>query len=146
MNDDQLIQRSEAYLDGLFGPGAGRRHTQFLEHLESAALRETMHRYHLIEADTTHLSVEENYLLGMCVLCATKSYSTAGMFAKTLLHLGVRKEKILAAITRLSMWIGGIPAAEAAAHMQRAIHDYEQHGLASLEAWFPPLRSEAARG
>ena len=143
MDNDELIRRSEEYLDALFGPGAGCRHTVFLEHLENDALRETLHRYHVLEANTTHLSVDENYLIGMCVLCATKSYSTAGMFARTLLHLGVKKEKLLEAIARLSMWIGGIAAAEAAAHVQRAIRDYEQRGQDSLEAWFPAPRREA---
>lgn len=142
--EDELIRRSEQYLDTLFGPGAGRKHTQFLEQLENQALQETLHRYHTLEADTTHLSVEENYLIGMCVLCANRSYGTAGMFARTLLHLGVKKEKVLEAIARLSMWVGGVPAAEAAAHIQRAIHDYEQRGQASLEAWFPAPRGEVA--
>jgi hypothetical protein len=144
--DEELIRRSEEYLDRLFGPGAGHKHTQFLEHLDNQALQETLHRYHVLEADTTDLSVEENYLLGMCVLCATKSYSTAGMFARTLLHIGVKKEKLLAAVARLSMWVGGIPAAEAAAHIQRAIRDYEQRGLDSLDAWFPAPRGEVAHG
>src|SRR5262245_39742912 len=144
--EDELVRRSEAYVDTLFGAGTGQRHTQFLEHLENQALRETLHRYHLLEADTTHLSVEENYLIGMAVLCATRSYSTAAMFAKTLLHLGVTKEKLLEAVARLSMWIGGVPAAEAAAHIQRAIRDYEQRGRDSLEVWFPAPRGEASHG
>ena len=146
MDKVELIERSEAYLDTLFGAGAGRKHTQFLEHIENEALRETLHRYHVLEADTTYLSVEENYLLGMCVLCAARSYATAGMFARTLLHLGVKKEKLLEAVARLSMWIGGVPAAEAAAHIQRAIRDYEQRGKDSLEAWFPSPRGEVGNG
>jgi alkylhydroperoxidase/carboxymuconolactone decarboxylase family protein YurZ len=146
MDNDELIHRSEEYLDTLFGPGAGRRHTAFLEHLENDVLRETLHRYHVIEADTTNLSIDENYLIGMCVLCATKSYSTAGMFARTLMHVGVKKEKLLEALARLSMWIGGIAAAEAAAHVQRAIHDYEQRGQESLESWFPNPPTEASHG
>jgi hypothetical protein len=126
-----------AYLDGIFGPGMGERHLQFLHYLADPALREMIASYHTLETDTEHLSVEENYLLGMAVLCSRGSYETAAMFAKTLLHLKVRKEKVLAAITRLSMWIGGIPAAEAAGHIQRAIRDYEKRGIDSLDAWFP---------
>jgi alkylhydroperoxidase/carboxymuconolactone decarboxylase family protein YurZ len=137
MQDDPKA-KTERYLDQLFGAGAGRRHSVFLDHLQNDALRELVHRFHAIEADTTHLSHEENYLLGMTVLCAMRSYDTAAMFAKTLLHLGVKKEKILEAVGRLAMWIGGIPAAEASAHIQRAIRDWEKRGIASMESWFPP--------
>jgi hypothetical protein len=144
--DDELIARSEAYLDQLFGPGAGQRHSRFLEHLDSPALRETLHRYHVLEADTTFLSVTENYLLGMVVLCAVRSYASAGMFARTLLHLGTPREKLLEAVTRLSMWVGGIPAAEAAAHIQRAIRDWDERGPASLEGWFPPPGAPSGGG
>ena len=138
MPDDELLERSEQYLDRLFGPGAGRRHRVFLDRLESLPLRETLHGYHLLEADETRLSVEENYLLGLVVLCAVRSFGPAAMFAKTLLHLGTPREKVLEAVARLSMWIGGVPAAEAAGHVQRAIRDYEERGLASMDAWFPP--------
>lgn len=144
--DDELLRGSEAYLDAIFGPGQGRKHSAFLEHIENEGLRETLHRYHLAEANTRHLSVEENYLLGMCVLCATKSYGPAAMFAKTLLHLGVDKTKILEAVSRLAMWIGGVPAAEAASHVQRAIREYEQKGVASLDLWFPASSDGARRG
>jgi hypothetical protein len=142
--EDELHERSERYLDGLFGEGAGRRHAAFVDRLASPALRETLHRYHVLEADTRHLSVEENYLLGMVVLCAQRAYAPAGMFAKTLLHLGVPRDKLVEAIARLSMWVGGIVAAEAAAHMQKAMREYETRGFASLEAWFPP-EGEAAK-
>jgi GNAT superfamily N-acetyltransferase len=135
--DPELHARSEAYLDELFGPGAGARHHAFVDRLDHPALRDTLHRYHVLEADTTHLSVAENYLLGMVVLCAQRSYAPAAMFAKTLRHLGVPRAKLLEAIARLAMWVGGIAAAEAAAHIQKAIGDYERHGLASLDAWFP---------
>jgi hypothetical protein len=135
---NERTQRSERYLDELFGPGAGARHTAFLDRLAHPALRETLHGYHVLEADTRHLSITENYLLGMVVLCAQRSYGPAAMFAKTLIHLRVPREKVIEATARLAMWIGGIAAAEAAAHIQKAIGDYEQRGLAALEAWFPP--------
>ncbi|HZH03485.1 MAG TPA: hypothetical protein VEY30_06850 [Myxococcaceae bacterium] len=140
--DPPLLRASVDYVDGIFGEGAGERHAHFLEHLRSDALRDTLHRYHLQESDTRWLSREENYLLGMAVLCAQRHYATAGMFAKTLRHLGVADEKILEAVSRLSMWIGGVPAAEAASHIQKALEDYRQKGLESLDGWFPP----AARG
>jgi alkylhydroperoxidase/carboxymuconolactone decarboxylase family protein YurZ len=138
MSHDELKQRSERYLDELFGDGAGARHSAFIDRLEHPALRDMLHRYHVLEADTRHLSVEDNYLLGMVVLCALRSYGPVAMFAKTLVHLGVARERLLEATARLAMWVGGIAAAEAAAHVQKAIREYEQHGLASLGAWFPP--------
>lgn len=137
MDNPEATRQTVEYLDKLFGPGAGRKHARFLDHIENDCLRETLHRYHAIEANTEHLSVEENYLLGMCVLCAQKSYSTASMFAKTLRHLGVSKEKILEAIARLGMWVGGIAAAEATTHIQKALSEYDKRGVASLDAWFP---------
>jgi len=137
MTDDELTRRSQRYLDGVFGPGAGARHTAFVDRLDHPALRETLHRYHVLESDTRWLSVADNYLLGMTVLCAQRSWGPAAMFAKTLLHLGEPRDKLLEAVARLAMWVGGITAAEAAAHIQKAIADYEQRGLASLEAWFP---------
>ena len=73
----------------------------------------------------------------MAVLYASKSHATANMFAKTLLHRGVEADKLREVLARLSMWVGGIPAAEAAGQLQRAIRDYEKHGLASMDAWFP---------
>lgn len=138
MADDESVRRaSEAFVDGVFGEGKGKRHSDYLAYLENDALREMIHRYHALESDTSALSLEENYLVGMCVLCATKSYGPAAMFAKTLRHLGTSKEKILEATARLAMWIGGIPAAEAAAHIQKALREYEEKGAASLDAWFP---------
>ena len=102
-----------------------------------------LHSYHVLESDTRYLSITENYLLGMVVLCAQRAFGPAAMFAKTLLHLGVAREKLLEAIARLAMWVGGIAAAEAAAHIQKAIGEYEQRGLASLDAWFPPASAPA---
>jgi hypothetical protein len=134
---DDAERETEEYLDRMFGPGAGRKHVRFLEHLESPALRGLLHRFHGIEADTTHLSHEENYLIALCVLCATGNFATAAMFAKTLRHIGTKKEKIIEAVGRLGMWIGGPPAAEASARIQRALADYDNRGQASLEAWFP---------
>lgn len=142
---NERTQQSERYLDGLFGAGAGARHSAFLDHLEHPSLRETLHGYHVLQSDTRHLSVAENYLLGMVVLCVQRSNGTAGMFAKTLLHIGVPREKLIEATARLTMWIGGIAAAEAAGYIQRAIGDYEQRGLASLEAWFPPAETPERR-
>lgn len=135
---DDLHARSARYLDELFGAGAGARHTAFLDRIEHPALRDALHGYHVLEADTRHLSVAENYLIGMVVLCAQRNFGPAAMFAKTLCHLGVPRGKLIEASARLAMWVGAIAAAEAAAHIQKAIADYEQRGLASLEAWFPP--------
>lgn len=137
MIDSRVLADSQAYVDTLVGPGAGERHTAFLDSLDDEALREAVHRCHLMQADTTELSVEENYLLGMVVLAASHYHGPAAMFARVLLHRGVRKEKLLAAMTRLAMWIGPIPAAVAVGHVQRAIRDFEENGPASLAAWFP---------
>lgn len=131
MND-----RSIAYLDRLFGPGMGERHARFLEHLPPE-LSAALHRYHRLEDDESLVSVEENYLLGMCVLCAQQRWAPAAMFAKTLAHLGTSDARILAAVSRLEMWVGGIAAAEAAGRMQRAVHAYRREGLASMASWFP---------
>jgi alkylhydroperoxidase/carboxymuconolactone decarboxylase family protein YurZ len=136
---------SERYLDDLFGAGAGVRHSAFIDRLAHPALRDALHSYHILQADTRYLSVAENYLLGMTVLCAQRNFGPAAMFAKTLIHIGVAREKIMEAIARLAMWVGGIPAAEAAAHIQKAIREYDQRGVASMEAWFPEIKPEAAR-
>lgn len=128
------------YLDGLFGEGAGARHVRFLERIEHPALREMVHRCHSLEADTAHLSVEENYLIGLCVLCAQRSFGTASMFAKTLRHLGTPRARILEALARLGMWVGPLAATEASLQMQKALDEYDARGMASLEAWFPPPR------
>jgi hypothetical protein len=135
--EDEKERETRRYLDGLFGAGAGERHCQFLRGIEDAPLRDVIHGYHALEGDTTQLTLAENYLLGMAVLCATGSYGTAAMFAKTLMHLAVPRAKILAAVGRLAMWVGGLRAVEASQHVQRAIRDYETRGLASMEAWFP---------
>ncbi|MCA1663467.1 MAG: hypothetical protein LC659_04225 [Myxococcales bacterium] len=136
-DDEELLRRSEAYIDGIFGSGAGEKHSRFLQHIENPTLRATIHSYHLMQAQKDELSIEENYLIGMCVVAAQRCYGPAGMFAKTLRHRGVRREKILEAAGRLSMWIGGIVAAEASAHIQKALDDYDKRGVASLDAWFP---------
>jgi alkylhydroperoxidase/carboxymuconolactone decarboxylase family protein YurZ len=131
---------TEAYVDRIFGPGAGEAHVRFLERIQNPALREMIHRYHALEADTSELSLSENYLLGMCVLLAQRDYQAASLFAKTLLVLGVRKQKLLEACARLAMWIGGLPAADASFAIQRAIREYEGDGQASLEVWFPEAK------
>ncbi|HYQ42600.1 MAG TPA: hypothetical protein VER11_11555 [Polyangiaceae bacterium] len=137
MEDRDPIEQTVSYVDTLFGEGAGNKHLRFLERIQNPALREQVLRYHALEANTAELSLEENYLLGMAVLAALGRYDTAGMFAKTLLHLGTRKEKLLEAVARLSMWIGGLPAVEAGFRVQRAIAEYERDGLGSLAVWFP---------
>jgi hypothetical protein len=124
-------------VERLFGQGSGAPHVRFLERIENPALREMIHRYHTLEGDTALLSLEENYLLGMCVLAALGRNDTAAMFAKTLLHLGTPRAKLLEAMARLGMWVGGLPAAEATFAIQRAIREYERDGIASLAAWFP---------
>lgn len=136
---DELVRITVEYVDGIFGPGMGRRHLRFLERLENSALRQLILSYHAIEGDSRWLSLEENYLLGMCTLCATRDFATAAMFAKTLMHLGVDKRKILEAAGRLSMWIGGLPAAEASFVVQKAIHEYEAGGISSMAVWFPEV-------
>jgi len=133
------IETTVRYVDGLFGPGTGERHLAFLDQIQNSALRDVVHRCHAMEADTTLLSLEENYLLGMCVLAALRSYGTAAMFAKVLLHLGTPREKILEAIGRLSMWVGALPSAEASLVVQKAIQQYEEEGFAALDAWFPQI-------
>jgi hypothetical protein len=133
------VETTVRYVDALFGPGTGERHLAFLERIENPGLRDVVLRCHAMEGNTTHLSLQENYLLGMCVLAAMRSYGTAAMFAKVLLHLGTPREKILEAVGRLSMWVGALPSAEAALVVQRAIEQYEDEGFASLAAWFPAL-------
>jgi hypothetical protein len=140
-NPADSIATTIRYVDGVFGPGTGERHVAFLEQIQNIALRDVVHRCHAMEADTAFVSLEENYLLGMCVLAALRSYGTAAMFAKVLLHLGTRREKILEAIGRLSMWVGALPSAEATLVVQKAIQQYEEEGFASLDAWFPPAES-----
>jgi hypothetical protein len=137
MAADDPVALTERYVDGLFGEGAGRRHVEFLERIAHPGLRDMIHRYHALEADTAHLSLEENYLLGLAVLSALGRHETAMMFAKTLLHLGTPKEKLLETVARLAMWIGGLPAADIMLRVQRAILEYEQEGLGALSAWLP---------
>src|SRR5688572_23128272 len=130
-NEDDPELQTERYVDAIFGPGSGRRHLRFLERIAHPGLREMILRYHGLEADQSQLSLEENYLIGLSVLAALGRHDTAAMFAKTLLHLGTPKEKLLEAAARLSMWIGGLPAVEASFHVQRAIAEYERDGLGS---------------
>ncbi len=137
MSKPEHINQTEAYVEAIFGPGTGAAHVRFLERIENPALREMIHRYHALEADTSQLSLQENYLLGMCVLLSQRDYVAAALFGKTLLHLGVRKEKLLEACARLAMWIGGLPAADASFAIQKAIREYEREGLGSLGVWFP---------
>ncbi len=134
---DDTKKKSEQYLDGIFGEGAGEKHSALLDRFASPTLREALHGYHVMESNTEHLSIEENYLIGMCVLCASKNFTSAAMFAKTLRHMGVAPEKIYESIGRLSMWIGGVPAAEALGHIQKAVRHYDRDGQASMAAWFP---------
>lgn len=137
MDKPSHIAETEAYVESIFGPGTGEPHVRFLERIQHPILREMIHRYHSLEADTNELSLEENYLIGMSVLLSQRDYQTASLFAKTLLHLGVRKQKLVEAGARLAMWIGGLPAVDASFVIQKAIRDYERDGLASLEVWFP---------
>ena len=137
MSKPEHIADTERYVESIFGPGTGSAHVRFLDRIQNEALREMIHRYHMLEADTVQLSLQENYLIGMCVLCSQRDYVAAGLFAKTLLHLGVPKEKLLEAAARLAMWIGGLPAVDASFAIQKAIREYEQEGLASLGVWFP---------
>jgi alkylhydroperoxidase/carboxymuconolactone decarboxylase family protein YurZ len=137
MSKPEHIAATETYVESIFGPGTGEPHVRFLERIQNPALREMIHRYHALEADTSELSLHENYLIGMSVLLAQRDHVTASLFAKTLLHLGMRKEKLLEACARLSMWIGGLPAVEATFVIQRAVREYEKDGLASLAVWFP---------
>jgi hypothetical protein len=142
MSKSEHQRDTETYVDAIFGPGTGVAHVRFLERIENPALREMIHRYHSLESDTSQLSLQENYLLGMCVLLAQRDHVAASLFAKTLLHLGVSKEKLLAACGRLAMWIGGLPAADASFAIQKAIREYERDGLASLGVWFPEEKSK----
>ncbi len=134
------VTRGEIFLDRMFGAGMGERHTRFLDHLEDEDLQDALHACHVLEGDETWISASENYLLAMCVMCTTRNYAPAGMFAKTLRKLGVPREKILAAVTRMSMWIGPVPAAEAASHIQRALREWDEKGMASMAAWLPEKR------
>ena len=101
MDKPEHIQNTESYVEGIFGAGTGEAHVRFLDRIQNPALREMIHRYHTLEADTSQLSLQENYLIGMCVLCAQRDYQAVSLFAKTLLHLGVRPEKLLEATARL---------------------------------------------
>ena len=143
MNDPKHIGDTKAYVESIFGPGTGEAHVRFLERIQNPALREMIHRYHTLEADTSQLSLQENYLIGMCVLLSQRDYQAASLFAKTLLHLGARKEKLLEASGRLAMWIGGLPPVDASFALQKAIREYERDGLASLGVWFPPEQEPA---
>lgn len=137
MSKPEHVRKTEDYVESIFGPGAGEAHVRFLDRIQNPALCEMIHRYHSLESDTSWLSLEENYLIGMCVLCAQRDYTAAALFAKTLLHLRVPKEKLLEAAARLAMWIGGLPAVDASFVIQKAVREYEKDGVASLGVWFP---------
>ena len=139
--DDEVTKTTVEYVESLFGPGMGKRHVAFLDQIENGALREMVHRCHGLEKDTQRLSLEENYLLGMCVLFTTQNHKTASMFAKVLLHLGTPREKLLEAVARMARWIGCLTAAEIAFHVQRAIREYDAEGLGSLAVWFPAAKN-----
>ncbi|HXK19458.1 MAG TPA: hypothetical protein VNG33_16730 [Polyangiaceae bacterium] len=140
MSKPEHIRDTENYVESIFGPGTGEAHVRFLEKIENPGLREMIHRYHALEADTSWLSLQENYLIGMCVLFSQRDYQAASLFAKTLLHLGTPKEKLLEAAARLAMWVGGLHAVDASFALQKAIREYEKEGLASLGVWFPKER------
>src|SRR5512133_3870299 len=129
------ITSTERYVDGLFGPGMGKRHLRFLEGIQDPALRELILRFHAMEADTAHLSVEENYLLGVCVLVAQGQLRTATMFAKVLRRLGTSSERILTAVARVAMWAGGLPVVEASLAIQKALAEYDRDPEGALAAW-----------
>lgn len=131
------IECTIEYVDAHFGQGMGRRHVRFLESISNPALRELIHRFHAIEADTRLISVEENYLLAVCVLCSQGKLSTAAMFAKLLRHLGTSPERILEAVGRVAMWAGGLPAVEASFVIQKAINEFERDPAGALAIWFP---------
>ncbi len=137
MSEHDLLSESEAYLDGLFGAGAGHRHTTYLDALPHSELREQLHRAHAWAARDEHLSVPEHYLIGMSVLYALRAYGPAGMFARTLLLLDVSEPTVIEAVARLAIWIGPVQAGEAAGHLTRAIADYHARGLGSMDAWLP---------
>jgi hypothetical protein len=130
-------QIAESYLDRIFGIGMGKKHVRFLASIENPNLRDAILRFHGVEGDERTLDLVTNYMCGMSVLYATRSFGTAGMFAKTLRHLGVNRSTILEAVGRLSMWVGGVTAIEASTHAQKALDDWDRRGLQSLEAWFP---------
>jgi hypothetical protein len=142
MSKPEHVRDTETYVDAIFGEGSGEAHVRFLDRIQNEALREMIHRYHTLESDTSELSLQENYLIGMCVLLTQRDYTAAALFAKTLLHLGVRKEKLLEATARLAMWIGGLPAVDASFAIQKAAREYEKEGLGSLGVWFPPERAK----
>lgn len=131
------IESTERYVDSLFGSGMGKRHLRFLEKIENPALREQILRYHAIEADSRLISVEENYLLAVCVLSALGHVTTAAMFAKLLLHLGTSRDRILEAVGRTAMWVGGLPAVETSLLIQKALNDYERDPVGAIALWFP---------
>jgi hypothetical protein len=137
MDSRDPIETTEQYVDSLFGVGMGKRHVRFLENVANPALRELIHRFHGIEADTRLVTIEENYLLAVCVLCALGKLSTAAMFAKLLRHLGTSSERILEAVGRVAMWAGGLPAVEASFVIQKALREYDRDPKSALVAWFP---------
>ncbi len=137
MSDPNPIEGTRRYVDELLGSGMGSRHVRFLERIENPGLREHVHRFHAVEADTRLLSVEENYLIGVCVLCSRGQLATAAMFAKLLRRLGTPPERILEAVARLAIWSGGLSAVDASFAIQKALREYDKDPEAALLPWFP---------
>ncbi len=142
MSNPDPIESTEHYVDALFGPGMGKRHLRFLERIRDPALRELILRFHTVEADTRHISIEENYLLGVCVLVAQGHLRTAAMFAKVLRRIGTSSERILAAVGRVAMWAGGLPVTEASLVIQKALAEYDEDPVGALASWFPESPAE----
>jgi hypothetical protein len=139
MNTCDPIEHTIEYVDALFGPGMGERHVRFLESITNPALRDLIHRFHAIEADTRFITVEENYLLAVCVLCSLGKLATAAMFAKLLRQLGTPSERILEAVGRVAMWAGGLPAVEASFAIQKALSEFDRDPAHALAVWFPEV-------
>ena len=53
MSKPEHIADTERYVDSIFGPGTGEAHVRFLDRIQNEALREMIHRYHVLEADTS---------------------------------------------------------------------------------------------
>jgi hypothetical protein len=53
MSKPQHLADTESYVDSIFGPGTGAAHVRFLDRIQNPALREMIHRYHTVEADSS---------------------------------------------------------------------------------------------
>lgn len=142
MNSSDPAESTERYVDELLGPGMGKRHLIFLGRIRDPSLRELVLRFHAVEADTAHVTVEENYLIGVCVLVAQGQLRTAAMFAKLLRRIGTSSERILAAVARVAMWAGGLPVTEASLVIQKALSEYDEDPERALAPWFPEPPAE----